>query len=37
MVSELGTRQCGNEDAGPSREVDCKISHRLEKRTKHSL
>ena len=26
-----------NEDPGPCREVDCEISHRLGRRTKHSL
>ena len=30
-------RQCVSEDVGRPREVDCKISHQLERRTKHSL
>ena len=37
MVLELDTRRCASEDAGPPREVGCEISHRLGRRTKHSL
>ena len=37
MVSEPGTEQCASEDAGPLKGVDCEITHRLERRTKHSL
>ena len=37
MVSESDTGQCGSEDAGPSRGVDCEIPHRLERGTMHSL
>ena len=37
MVSELDNGWCANEDAGPSRGVDCEIPHQLERRTKHSL
>ena len=36
MVSELVTGRCASEDAGP-KGVDCEISHRLEKETKHFL
>ena len=37
MVSELDTGRCASKDAGPQREVDCEIPHRLERRTEHSL
>ena len=35
MVLELDTGWCANEDAGPSRGVDCEIPYRLERGTKH--
>ena len=37
MASEPGFRQCANEDIGLSRRVDCEITHRLERGTKHFL
>ena len=37
MISELHIGECADEDVGPSREVDCEISHRLERGMKHSL
>ena len=37
MVSESGTQQCANEDTKSLREVDCEISHQLERGTNHSL
>ena len=37
MVSKLVIGQCVSEDTGPSKEVDCEISYRLEIGTKHSL
>ena len=37
MVSGPNTGQCASKDAGPPKEVDCEIPHRLERRTKHSL
>ena len=37
MVSELDTEWCANEDTEPSSRVDCEISYRLERGTKHSL
>ena len=37
MVSEPDTGRYASEDAGPRREVDCEIPHRLEGGTKHSL
>ena len=36
-VSESITERCASEDAGPSKRVDCKIPHRLERGTKHTL
>ena len=33
IVSELDTRWGASEDVGPPREVDCEISHRLERGT----
>ena len=36
MVSELDIERCASEDAGPLG-VDCEISYRLERGTKHSL
>ena len=33
MVSESDTEQCANKDARSLREVDCEISHRLERGT----
>ena len=36
MVYEPDTGRCANEDANP-KGVDCEISHRLERGTKHSL
>ena len=37
MVLEPDTGWCASKDAGPPREVDCEIPHRLERRTKHCL
>ena len=37
MVLEPDTGWCGSEDVGPLKGVDCEISHRLERGTKHSL
>ena len=37
MVSKLNIGQCASEDVRPPREVDCEISHRLEKGTNYSL
>ena len=37
MVSELDTEQCVNKDARPPMRVDCEITHRLERGTKHFL
>ena len=33
----VDTRWCASKDARPRRGVDCEISHRLSRRTKHSL
>ena len=35
MVLEPNTGWCASKDAGPPREVDCEISHRLERGAKH--
>ena len=35
IVSELETGWCARENVGLSREVDCEISHQLERETKH--
>ena len=37
MVSEPNTRRCASENAGPPRGVNCEVSHRLKRGTKHSL
>ena len=37
MVLELDTGQCVSENVRPLMEVDCEVSHRLERGTKHSL
>ena len=37
LVSKLDTERCANEDTRLPRGVDCEISHRLEKGTKHFL
>ena len=37
IVSELDIGRYASEDAGLRRGVDCEISHRLERGTKHSL
>ena len=37
MVPELDTKQCVSEDTWASKGVDCEISHRLKRRTKHFL
>ena len=37
MVSESDTEQRASEDAEPPRGVDCEISRRLERGTKHSI
>ena len=37
MVSKPDIGWCANEDAGPSRGVDCEIPHWLKRGTKHSL
>ena len=35
IVSELETGWCARENVGLPREVDCEISHQLERETKH--
>ena len=37
VMGSLEKGTSGNKDAEPQREVDCEISHRLGRRTKHSL
>ena len=37
MVLVLDKGQWASKDAGPPKGVDCKIPHRLERGTKHSL
>ena len=37
MILESDTGRCASENAGPPRGVDCEISHRLERETKHSF
>ena len=35
MVSKPNTERCASKDIGPSRGLDCEISHRLERGTKY--